>query len=171
VLLQPEDIAVLTARGELAGPGHAGRARLPEAIALGGAAAGSMVVLLRFSADWRDDADVASAFLVLDPVEGAPPAASEVTLEVARILEPWSSETASWGRQPRLSIPEVAGVARRRLLVPLRIDVTEMVRAWARRAPDDHGIALLAPGDDPVGVACSMGVSEGLGPRLEVYLR
>lgn len=171
VLLQPADIAVLTSRGDVDGPGRSGRGRLPEAIALGGAASGSTVVLLRFAASWRDDAEIASAFLVLDPVEGAPPAASQVSLEVARILEPWTSETASWGRQPRLSIPELAALARRRPAAPLRIEVTRLVRGWAKRASDDHGIALLAPGRDPVGLALSMGISEGLGPRLEVYLR
>jgi hypothetical protein len=171
VLLQPEDIAVISSRGDLEGPGRSGRGRLPEAIALGGASSGSMVVLLRFAATWRDDADIASAFVVLDPVEGAPPSAANVSLEVARVLEPWTSETASWGRQPRLSIPAVAAVARRRPAAPLRIEVTELVRGWAKRASDEHGIALLAPGRDPVGVALSMGISEGLGPRLEVYLR
>jgi hypothetical protein len=147
------------------------RARVPEAIALGRAAGGSLVVLLRFAATWRDDSEITSAFLVLDPVAGAPPAGRDVTLEVARILEPWRSETATWGRQPRLSIPEAAAIVRRSPAVPLRIDVTAMVRDWPRRRPDDHGIAILAPGDDPVGAAYSMGISEGAGPRLEVYLR
>jgi hypothetical protein len=55
--------------------------------------------------------------------------------------------------------------------VPLRIDVTALVRDWAERRPDDHGIAILAPGEDPVGAAYSMGISEEAGPRLEVYLR
>lgn len=180
VLLQPQDIAVLSSRGVAAAPeppasssdvGAGARARLPEAISLGAASAGSTVLLFRFAATWHDDADVQSAFLVLDPIADAPPAAGPVTLEVARILDPWRSETATWGRQPRLSIPVVAAVARRRPAAPLRIDVTELVRAWAERASDDHGIALLAPGADPVGVACSMGISEGLGPRLEVYLK
>jgi hypothetical protein len=164
VLLPPQEIAVLTSQGE-------SRAAAKEAVALGRAQAGCMVVLLRFAATWRDDAEVASAFLVMEPVEGAPPAGGEVTLEVARILTPWRSETATWGRQPQLSIPEAAAVVRRLRAAPLRIDVTGLVRDWARRRPDDHGIAILAPGEDPVGAAYSMGVSEGAGPRLEVYLR
>ncbi|HSN99309.1 MAG TPA: DNRLRE domain-containing protein [Candidatus Nanopelagicales bacterium] len=176
VLLRPEDIAVLSSGGVAGRPeevrgGAGGRGRLPDAISLGAKAAGSTVVLLRFAATWADDADVRSAFLVLDPVEGAAPAAGQVPLEVARILEPWSSETASWGRQPRLSIPELGAVARRRPAGPLRIDVTRLVQGWAERARDDHGIALLASGRDPVGVALSMGISDGLGPRLEVYVR
>jgi hypothetical protein len=165
VVLAPEDVAVLASGGDGAA------ARAPEAIALGRAAEGSLVLLLRFAATWRDDAEITSAFLVLDPASGAPPAARDVRLEVARVLDPWRSDTATWGRQPRLSIPEAAAVVRRSPAVPLRIDVTAIVRDWARRRPDEHGIALLAPGDDPVGAAYSMGISEGAGPRLEVYLR
>lgn len=164
VLLAPEDIAVLTSRG---GDGET----LPDSVALGQAAAGDLVLLLRFAATWRDDADVASAFLVLDPVEGAPPAAGTMTLEVARILDPWRSDAATWGRQPRLSIPEVAAVVRRRPAATLRVDVTRLVRDWAKRRRDDHGIAVLAPGSDPVGATYSLGAAFGEGPRLEVYVR
>ncbi len=163
VVLAPAEIAVVqSARGG---------ARAPEAIALGRAAGGRLVVLLRFAATWRDDAEIASAFVVLDPSPGAPPPGREVTLEVARVLEPWRSEAATWGRQPRLSIPEAAAVVRRSPALPLRIDVTELVRGWALRRADDHGIAILAPGEDPVGAGYSMGIAEGAGPRLEVYLR
>jgi hypothetical protein len=166
VLLSPEDIAVIDSiRGEVVSDG------VPDAIALGRASDGDMVVLLRFSATWRDDAEIASAFVVLDPVVGAPPAERAMTLEIARILEPWHSETATWGRQPRLSIPKAAAVVRRRPALPLRIDVTTLVRDWARRRQEEHGIAILAPGDDAVGAAYSMGSSQGAGPRLEVYVR
>jgi hypothetical protein len=164
VLLPPQDIAVLTSQGER-------EDRAGEAIAIGRASAGSLVLLLRFAATWRDDTEIASAFLVMDPAPGAPPAGAEITLEVARILSPWRSDTATWGRQPRLSIPEAAAVVRRLRAAPLRIEVTAMVRDWAQRRSDDHGIAILAPGDDPVGAAYSMGISDGAGPRLEVYLR
>jgi hypothetical protein len=166
LLLSPEDIAVLASRG-----GGAATAGIPDAVALGRASSGDVVLLLRFAATWRDDTEIESAFVVLDPLAGAPPAARAVTLEVARILEPWRSETATWGRQPRLSIPTTAAVVRRRPAVPLRIDVTPLVRDWARRRGDDHGIAILAPGGDAVGVAYAMGISQGAGPRLEVYAR
>jgi hypothetical protein len=166
LLLSPDDIAVLASGGG-APPGS-----LPEAVALGRASTGDVVLLLRFSASWQDDAEVASAFLVLDPVAGAQPSERRVPVEVARILEPWRSESATWGRQPRLSLPTVAALVRRSPPRPLRLDVTSLVRDWARRREDDHGIAVLAPGDDAVGAAYSMGTSDqGTGPRLEVYLR
>lgn len=166
LLLSPEDTALLESRG-----GNAAPPGVADAVALGRSSAGDVVLLLRFAATWRDDAEIASAFVVLDPLAGAPPVAQAVTLEVARVLEPWRSETATWGRQPRLSIPEIAAVVRKRPAAPLRIDVTPLVRGWARRRGDDHGIAILAQGGDAVGAAYSMGISQGAGPRLEVYVR
>ncbi|WP_437278300.1 DNRLRE domain-containing protein [Sorangium sp. So ce375] len=166
VLLPPEDLAVLVEDDDAAAaPG------VPDAIALGRAGAGDVVVLLRFAPTFDVGANIASAFVVLEPAPMAPPAERALTLEVARILEPWRSETATWGRQPRLSIPEAAAVVRPRPATPLRIDVTSLVRDWARRRKDDHGIAILAPGNDAVGAAYSMGISQGVGPLLEVYVR
>lgn len=171
VLLDPRDIAVLASGAPGAPGGPGARASLPDAIALGREDRGSEVVLLRFSATWRDDADVMSAFIVLAPVAGAPPPRRSATIEVARILDPWSPDTVSWGRQPRLDLPQTAAVLRARTAVPARIDVTHLVRAWPKRRDVDHGIALLVRGDDPIGAAYSMGVTDGPGPRLEVYVR
>lgn len=172
VLLEPSDISVL-ARGAKGSEGSDGeRARaMPEAIALGQKGSGGTVILLRFTSTWRDDSDVTSAFVVLDPVEGAPLARQAATVEVARILTAWDGATASVGRQPRLSLPEKAAVIRPRPPSPARIDVTRLVREWPKRLADDHGIALLIDGDDALGAAFSMGVTDGSGPRLEVYVR
>jgi hypothetical protein len=164
LLLSPEDVAVLASKG-------ASGDVVPDGIALGRAASGDVVMLMRFAVPWQDDAEIASAFVVIDPIDGAQPAAEALTLEAARILDPWRSATASWGRQPRLSVPRAAAIVRRAPRRPLRIDVTGLVRGWAQRRSDDHGIAILAPGDDAVGTACSLGISQGAGPRLEVYLR
>jgi hypothetical protein len=166
VVLAPVDLAVVASRG----PDGGGDLR-PEAVALGRGASGTVVMLFRFAATWRDDADVVSAFLVLDALEGAPPSGGPITFETARIVEAWQSGVVSWGRQPRLGVPRQAGTVRARPTVPLRVDVTPLVRDWARRASDDHGIALLARGDDAYGAVVSMGVSQGSGPRLEVYVK
>jgi hypothetical protein len=166
VLLPPRDLAVLT-RGGPSGGGPA----LPEAVMLGRDEGGGVVMLLRFAATWRDDAEIASAFVVLDPTPGAAPPRASPAVEVARILEPWSPSTASWGRQPRLSLPERAGLLKAQPPSPARVDVTRFVREWAKRRPDDHGIALLIDGDDATGSAYSMGVTDGAGPLLEVYVR
>src|SRR5262245_27191526 len=53
ILLQPVDVAVLASGRTEASP--------PDAIVLGAEANGATVVLLRFEATWRDDAEVTSA--------------------------------------------------------------------------------------------------------------
>jgi hypothetical protein len=128
-------------------------------------------MLFRFAATWRDNAEVVSAFLVLEAEGGAPPATSPITFETARVVERWQSGVVSWGRQPRLSVPRAAGSVRPRPTIPLRVDVTPWVRAFGRRDADDHGIALLARGDDAYGAVVSTGLSLGNGPRLEVYVK
>jgi hypothetical protein len=168
-VLAPVDIAVVGSGGATGSSG--GGADLPDAVALGRGASGTMIVLLRFAATWRDDAEVTSAFLVLDALDDTPPATNPITFEMARILTPWQAGVVSWGRQPRLDVPKVAGALRPRPSAPLRVDVTPLVREWSRRAADDHGIALLARGDDPYGAVVSTGVGRGTGPRLEVYVK
>ena len=166
LLLPPRDVAILTSRGT-SGAGS----DLPAVLAFGRAGEGSLVVLLHFTATWRDDADVVGAFLLLDPLEGVVPPSNPIPIEVARILDPWSPSTVSWGRQPRLALPALAAVIRPPAPRPLRINVTEMVRSWKQRRADDHGIALLADGRDPFGSPYSTGVTGGVGPQLEVYVR
>jgi hypothetical protein len=164
IVLAPAGLAVIASNSSAGEP-------VPETIALGRAADGTVELLLRFAATWRDDADVVSAFVVLDPIEGAIPPASPARFEAARIVEPWQPEIVTWGRQPRLDLPKLAAVVRARPGTPVRIDVTPLVRAWSRRLPDDHGLALLVRGDDALGAACAMGVTGGAGPRLEAYVR
>jgi len=144
---------------------------LPDVIALGHASSGSATLLLHFSVPLTDARDVTAAFLVLDPMEGAPPPAKPVPITIARILEPWRAEGVSWGRHPSLDVPEKAGFAGNALAATLRLDVTHLVREWAGQRADEHGIAILADGDDPFGASYSLGVTRGQGPRLEVYVR
>lgn len=165
VVLLPASLAVVASRG-----GGGGGDELPDTVTIGRGSSGTVVMLLRFEATWRDDAEVASALLVLEPIAGAPPAVSPIDFEMARIIEPWAPAAVSWGRQPRLGVPMKAGSPRARPALPLRIDVTPLVRAWSRRG-DDHGIALLAHGDDASGAVISTGVTQGRGPRLEVYVK
>lgn len=166
VVLVPAEIAVVGALG-----GGGGGEELPDTVAIGRAAGGTVVFFLRFEASWREDAEVESAFLLLDPLDSAPPSTSPIRFEMARVVEPWRAAVVSAGRQPRLAVPLDAGSARARPGGPLRVDVTPLVRAWPKRGADDHGIALLARGDDAYGAVVSTGVTQGRGPRLEVYVK
>ena len=166
VILTPTDLAVIAATGA-----PSPIAEVPETVALGRAEGGTVALLLRFEAPWRDDSEVVSAFVVLDPLDSAPPAAQPAVFESARILEPWQPAVVSWGRQPRLDLPRLAAVIRAIPGMPVRIDVTALVREWASRRADDHGLALLVHGDDRLGSTFSMGITGGAGPRLEAYVR
>jgi hypothetical protein len=163
VVLWPREVAVIASKGE--------SARALDSFSLGREGAGTVMVLLRFEAGWRDDAEVTSAFVVLDPVDGAPPTRVPTSVDVARILEPWTPDTVSWGRQPRLGLFERGAELRPRGSVPVRIDVTKLVRAWSAHDRDDHGIAVSADERDPFGSTYALGPSGGAGPRLEAYVR
>lgn len=165
VVLVPRDLAVLTSSGDR------DAADLPESVALGRAETGRAILLCRFVSSWREDADIESAYFVMETIEGAPLPVTAPSVEIARILSPWASATTSWGRQPRIGLPSPAGTLRVLPAMPLRIDVTPSVREWAKRERDDYGLALLVDGQDPNGVLASTGLTRGLGPHLEVYLR
>jgi hypothetical protein len=165
-VLAPTELAVVASGGSGGGGDD-----LPDAVALGRSASGTVVMLFRFAAAWRDDAEIAAAFLVLDAVDATPPSTNPIVFEMARITEPWQASVVSWGRQPRLDVPRTAGTFRARPSVPLRVDVTPLVRQWGQRANRDHGIALLSHGDDAYGTVVSTGASRGAGPRLEVYVK
>lgn len=164
--LAPSELALLSP-SDSGGQGS----ELPAAFAPGRPGGSNSLLLFRFASEWQDRADIASAFLVLEPAPGATPRHASSRVQMARILEPWKASTATWGRQPRLSLPEDAGWLSSAPLAAARIDVTKLVREWAKRRPDDHGIALLIEGNPAYSARYSMGISDGPGPMLEVYLR
>lgn len=166
LVLAPDEIALVSAKGP-----SGGGAGLPEAVSFGREATGSATLLLHFGVPIKDKAEVKAAFLVLEPLPGATPPASPVSIELARIVEPWQADFVSWGRQPGLALPERGSVVGATALGPLRLDVTHIVRAWAERRPEDRGLAVVAEPGDAYGATYSLGVSSGRAPRLEVYVR
>jgi len=165
ILLAPVDMAVLASSDDFGGT------TTPEVAALGRAASGDWLWLMSFEPKLDADDEVESAYLLLEVAEGALPAAAPVPLEVAEILGKWGSDSMSWGRQPRLGILRSTAPARPRPGAPLRVEVTEVVRGWAGRPEAARGIALLADGVYAHGASIATGLTRGVGPRLEVYLR
>ena len=97
----------------------------------------------------------ARAYLLLDPVPGAPAWDSPITLEVYPIEEPWSVD----GPEPRLGVRAFSvtfepGPARRML-----VDVSAL-------APGRHGLALRSPSGGGVGARVDLD-----SVRLDVYQR
>jgi hypothetical protein len=163
MLVAPSEIAVVSSRGE--------SGSLPAEIPLGSSSAGSTVLLLRFPTPWGNRTRVALALLTLEPSPGALPEAEQVSVTVARVLEPWTPSGVSWGRLPRISAPEGRAFATARPPKTLRIDVTAIVQRWASERPTDQGLALVTTADVPVGATYASGASGARGPRLDVYLR
>jgi hypothetical protein len=163
IVVAPQEMVVV-ARGN-------GDTALPAEIALGGAARASAVVLLRFPTPWGKRVRIARAFLTLEPAPGAIAETRPVLVSVARVLEPWSASDASWGRLPRMSAFEGNAYTGIGPAKALRIDVTTIVQRWALGRSTDQGLALTASSDAPLGPSYATGVSGGIGPRLDVYLR
>lgn len=163
VVLEPSSVAIVTAAGaERAGP---------ATVAFGKEELGELVLLLRFPVPFTDSTQILSAYVVMDPAPGAIPGPAPVELRIARILEPWSSHDATWATLPRLSSVESTFLASTWGARPLRLDVTQQVRRWREHRRGDHGLAVLAAPQNPVGAVYSLGLAGGNGPRLDVYLR
>jgi hypothetical protein len=130
-----------------------------------------MVLLLGFDSPFSETSRIVSAYLVLEPMPGETPSTSPVPFEVARVLEPWSPEAATWSRLPRLSPALSTGLASNWAGRSLMVEVTAMVQRWCEHRDDDHGVAIVAEAHDPLGASYALGTAGGRGPRLEVYLR
>jgi hypothetical protein len=162
IVVAASDLAVVSARSQ--------DETLPTDVAL--AAPSAPIVLLRFPAPWGNRARIAAAFLTLHPEEAAVGDGGRPwTVSVARVLEPWSGASVSWGRLPRLSAPLVTTEVPLGSSRPLRIDVTSIVQRWSLAEDDEQGIALWASSAGWLGPTYATGALGLAGPRLDVYVR
>jgi hypothetical protein len=129
---------------------------------------GRNALYLAFDPTWKASGDVEAAFLLLDPSPGTAPDRGDVQLEVWTVGEPWTAERVAAGTRPSLEPPRASGILRPYPPGVVRIDVTDVARALARKERDD-GIAVVAAGTGGEGVAVSAGTAGGA-PRLELYL-
>lgn len=160
--LLPDRWTIVTSKGEQPWNG----ADVP----LGRSSLGQVAMLLHFDSPLREQTRIVSAFLVLEPMDGATPGPSPVPVQISRILQPWDAG-ATWSRLPELGAPESTVMASTWGRRPLFVDVTRQVMRWRERRGDDQGLALVAAPHDPIGASYSLGVAGGRGPRLHVYLR
>ena len=142
---------------------------LPPAITFG-SAHGASALYLRFAPLWRGAKSIESAFLVLEPMPGTRRGPNDVEVDVWRVGGAWSPDELEWLAQPELVPPRARGLARAAPPMPLRIDVTEIVRYFAANERSDHGFALRA-GSGELGASFATGASGGAAPRLELYVR
>lgn len=135
---------------------------LPSAVALGGKASGRVLMYFEFAAT-SQARRLLRAELVLG-VSGAPGMAIAVELSRA---EPVAGAMRSWSEQPRARYPRISA----RLSsdsVPLRLDVTELLRAESK--PNEPVRLLLrAEPDAAEPLLVETGAAGGAAPRLEAY--
>lgn len=161
---QPVAMAWVSSRGNRAG------ARLPGALVFGSRAEGAATLLLRFEPVWAgEEQRIDSAFLLLEPVSETPPSSAPIPLEIWRVEEAWNEAPPIWINQPRLGHPRTRAIASTSPPEPLRIDVTAQLKELARRP--DYGLAVRSGGRAAHGATYASGLTGGLGPRLEVYLK
>lgn len=171
-LASADSVRILLAPSKLAVIASGGGGGAPDTVTLGRAGAGEVIVLLGFEPPFRDDAVIERAYLLLTPAEHAPPSRTKTELELARILTPWDGAETTWGRQPRLSASVPVATLAPGSRAQARVDVTDLVRTWPKRPGSARDLALVVGrGTDTHGAAFAMGLSTGVGPRLEVYLR
>lgn len=143
------------------------RARLGASITLGTAGHRRALYLL-FDPVWSGR-PIEAAFLLLEIREKSL-AGPDLELEVWRVRRPWTAKRFLWSEQPGMAPPMTRGLSRARPALPVRVDVTELLR-FAQAHPDQHhGLVLRAGETSPQGVVLATGLDGGAPPRLEVYL-
>jgi hypothetical protein len=143
-----------------------GRPRTAPSVTLGSDRDGDAVLYARFGSSYKGKSDIAAAFLLLTIAAGTEPA-PDVPIEVWKLAASWSPETLSRGLRPGLSRPMARGIARTTPPMPVRVDVTSIVRELARASADD-GVGIAAKGSRGPGVTVVTAAAGA--PRLEVYL-
>lgn len=135
---------------------------LPSAIALGGRASGRVLVYFEFAAQ-SSTRRLLRAELVLG-ASGVPGEAIDVELSRAEAAR---GELCTWSDQPGARYPRLAARISTQAL-PLRLDVTELLRAETKPGEPLRLLLRAEPGaGEPVLV--ETGAAGGVAPRLEAY--
>jgi hypothetical protein len=144
---------------------------LPAQISFG-SARGRSALYLQFPAQRSVRGLPLKAFIALSPREGAPVDAAPATVEAWRVSAAWQAEQlVAWSDKPELAPPYARAELESSLPGEQRIDVTELVRFAAKNPDLDFGIALLGSAGRGHGATFATGISGGVAPRLEVYVR
>jgi hypothetical protein len=130
--------------------------------------------LLRFSVPLAPEAVVLEAYVLLERASDVDCDPSPIDLHAARVTVPWDERSLSWATQPRLE--EIGSPVTRVLPAAgsrVRLDVRDLVLRWRRRARDELGLAVVAEGHTPRGMAFALEPSghDAAGPRLELYVK
>jgi hypothetical protein len=162
-VLRPIEIAVVTEAGDTE--------TLPSSVVFGGRSTGSSALYLRFQPPPLGPEQLQRAFLVLEPMPGAQPATTDVSVAAWRIAEPWTAKDLTWWDQPSTRHPSSAGIARTGPPQMLRIDVTDLIRHFQSHPRENRGVVLKAGSGAAFGATYCTGLGMGTPPALELYYR
>lgn len=158
VVVTPTQLAV--ARGD--GPNALG-----SSITLGNSTTSPVALYLRFE-QVQSPGSVHAAFLLLEPTRGAL-SGPDVELEVWRVAQDWTGSGFAWAQKPGFSPPSARAIARSSPNLPVRFDVTPLIRFVNERPDRDYGLVLRALSDTGPGITLDTGLGAGIPPRLEIY--
>ncbi|MCA9627923.1 MAG: DNRLRE domain-containing protein [Myxococcales bacterium] len=160
---QTERVALEPSRWQVLSQG-----RQPEAGAVavhfGGRA--DDVYLLDFDLPALEADAVSRAFLLLFPLPDAAQGTNDASVSAWRLVEPWN-DRVDYIHQPKAARPSSDGIARSPL--PLRVDVTALVRRWLANQGTTHGIVLRSSSGAGQPQVYATGFGAGRAPLLEVY--
>jgi hypothetical protein len=133
-----------------------------------GAATTEGTLYLQFPPLWRGQR-VQAAFLVLAPMANTL-GGDDVPLEVFRLRGSWTPSLNGRVALSPLALPVVSGIGRRAPGLPVRIDVTAIVRYLGRNPDAEPAFAVRARREVPPGLTLGSGLDGGKPPRLELYV-
>ncbi|MEZ4375066.1 MAG: DNRLRE domain-containing protein [Polyangiaceae bacterium] len=157
-----ERVALEPARWQVLTPGQPQGS--PVAVHFGGDS--DDVFLLDFELPGIAASRVSRAFLLLSPLPDAAQGAGDANVSAWRLVESWSDDV-DYIHQPKADRPSADGIAHAPL--PLRIDVTDLVRRWLANSGSTHGIVLKSSSSAGQPQVYATGLGPGRAPLLEVY--
>ena len=123
-------------------------------------------LFLRFSVPILTNVNIVEAYVVLHRSSVVDDDPEPTVLHATRIVDGWSGGSIPWALQPRTTETRLPSTTVEPGGSPLvRLDVRDVVRQWARRDPNDHGLAIAAENDSRSGTTFAL--SEGGSERLE----
>lgn len=105
------------------------------------------------------------AFLIVVPLPDAPQGPEPAAISAWRIIEAWDHPGPL--HTPQATHPSARGIASAPL--PLRIDVTLLVRRWLENPSSTHGLVLKSSSTQGHPQIFATGVGGGHSPVLELY--
>jgi hypothetical protein len=128
-------------------------------------------LLLRFAVDVPPTLELISAWLELQPYTGCSLDPVRVGVAFSQVLSRWQTPLQRHWMRPRLGTSMRAAHARSAM--PLRVELTEIVRRWTREGGRFHGLLLsiAQPGSNTKQLCYASGLGQAVGPRLVLFLR